>query len=73
VPGADRPAARIAERIREVVIARDWSTIADGLRVTLSMGLAALTDGMTGRDLYDLADTHLYTANRRGRNQLAAA
>jgi diguanylate cyclase len=66
-------AARIGERIREVVVARDWSTIADGLRVTLSMGLAACTDGMSGRELYDRADAHLYTAKRRGRNQLAAA
>jgi PleD family two-component response regulator len=28
---------------------------------------------MTGHDLYDQADRHLYFAKNRGRNQLAAA
>ncbi|AGZ46013.1 tetratricopeptide repeat-containing diguanylate cyclase [Actinoplanes friuliensis] len=66
-------AAQIAERIRRVILARDWNTIALGLRVTLSMGLAACQDGEKGRDLYDRADARLYTAKRSGRNQLAAA
>jgi PleD family two-component response regulator len=43
------------------------------LTVTLSMGLAACHSGEHGRDLYDRADAHLYTAKRAGRNQLAAA
>jgi diguanylate cyclase len=67
-----RSAARVAERIRQVVLARDWSDLAVGLRVTLSMGLAAYADGMTGRELYDRADRHLYAAKREGRNRLAA-
>ncbi|WP_426509908.1 hypothetical protein ACPPVO_03860 [Dactylosporangium sp. McL0621] len=29
--------------------------------------------GMTGRDLYDLADRHLYAAKRNGRDRVAAA
>ncbi|WP_433721968.1 diguanylate cyclase [Actinoplanes sp. CA-051413] len=66
-------ARQIAERIRRVILARDWSTIAPGLTVTLSMGLAACHSGERGRDLYDRADAHLYTAKRAGRNQLAAA
>ena len=66
-------ARRIGERIRRVILARDWSTIAPGLTVTLSMGLAACRSGERGRDLYDRADAHLYTAKRAGRNQLAAA
>jgi diguanylate cyclase (GGDEF)-like protein len=66
-------AARVAERIREVIVAYDWSVVAPGLRVTLSMGLASFTGEVSGHELFDLADRHLYTAKRNGRNQLAAA
>lgn len=66
-------AARVAERIREVVVGHDWNAMAPGLRVTLSMGLATFTDGTSGHELFDVADRHLYTAKRNGRNQLAAA
>jgi diguanylate cyclase (GGDEF)-like protein len=69
----EEQARQIAERIRRVILARDWSTIAPGLTVTLSMGLAACQRGERGRDLYDRADARLYTAKRAGRNQLAAA
>jgi PleD family two-component response regulator len=34
--------------------------------------MAAFLDGMTGRELYDRADGHLYRAKRQGRNRLAA-
>jgi diguanylate cyclase len=70
---ADLPAARrIAERIRRVVVRRDWDELVPGLRVTLSMGLAAYSEGMTGSELFDRADTQLYAAKRQGRNRLAA-
>lgn len=65
-------AAVVAERIRQVIAARDWDDLAAGLRVTLSIGIAALTDGMTGRELYDHADRHLYVAKRTGRDRVAA-
>ncbi|MEV1287718.1 GGDEF domain-containing protein [Micromonospora sp. NPDC049679] len=65
-------AARVGERIRRVVAARQWDDFAPGLRVTLSMGVAALDQGMTGRDLFDSADRQLYVAKGRGRNQLVA-
>jgi diguanylate cyclase len=65
-------AATVAERIRQVIAARDWETLAVGLRVTLSIGLAAFTTGMTGRELYDRADRHLYVAKRTGRDRIAA-
>jgi diguanylate cyclase (GGDEF)-like protein len=69
----EEEARQIAERIRRVILARDWSTIAPGLTVTLSMGLAACRAGEPGRELYDRADARLYVAKRAGRNQLAAA
>jgi diguanylate cyclase len=65
-------AARIGERIRQVIAARDWNEVALGLRVTLSMGVAALTDGMSGHELFDSADRNLYAAKRGGRDRLAA-
>jgi diguanylate cyclase len=65
-------AARVGERIRQVIAGRDWSDLGLGLRVTLSIGVAALADGMDGRDLFDYADRQLYAAKRRGRDQLAA-
>jgi diguanylate cyclase (GGDEF)-like protein len=64
---------QIAERIRQVILARDWSAIAPGLHVTLSMGLAACRTGESGPELYDRADARLYAAKRAGRNRLAAA
>ncbi|BCJ50532.1 diguanylate cyclase [Actinoplanes sp. NBRC 14428] len=70
---SEHEARQVAERIRQVVLARDWNAIAPGLRVTLSMGLAACRPGETGRDLYDRADSRLYAAKRAGRNRLAAA
>ncbi|MDR7274184.1 GGDEF domain-containing protein [Catenuloplanes atrovinosus] len=69
----EREARVVAERIRQVILTRDWHQIAPGLRVTLSMGLAQCVAGDSGRDLYDRADARLYLAKRGGRNQLAAA
>ncbi len=66
-------AREIAERIRRVILARDWNTIVPGLTVTLSMGLAECRSDEPGRELYDRADANLYSAKRSGRNQLAAA
>ncbi|GAA2548300.1 hypothetical protein GCM10010435_17200 [Winogradskya consettensis] len=62
-----------AERIRKVILARDWSTIAPGLRVTLSMGLAVCQAGESSEDLYTRADANLYAAKRAGRNRVAVA
>jgi diguanylate cyclase len=70
---ADLPAgARVGERIRQVIFARDWNELATGLRVTLSIGVAAFAEGMTGGELFDHADRQLYAAKRQGRNRLAA-
>ncbi|AGL20883.1 diguanylate cyclase [Actinoplanes sp. N902-109] len=70
---SEREGRQVAEQIRQVILARDWSAIAPGLRVTLSMGLAACRPGESGHDLYDRADAHLYAAKRAGRNRLTAA
>jgi diguanylate cyclase (GGDEF)-like protein len=64
-------AAQVAERVRDVLAARDWSAFGAGLRVTLSVGVAACVRGMDGATLYDRADHQLYNAKRRGRDQVA--
>ncbi|WP_306204246.1 GGDEF domain-containing protein [Actinoplanes sp. RD1] len=66
-------ARRIAERVRAVLLTRDWTAIAPGLRVTVSMGLATGRPGEPGHLLYDRADAQLYAAKRAGRNRLSAA
>ncbi|WP_229715628.1 GGDEF domain-containing protein [Mangrovihabitans endophyticus] len=70
---ADLTAATvIAQRIRRVVVRWNWNDLAPGLRVTLSMGAAVYTEGMTGADLFDRADHQLYAAKRQGRDRLVA-
>jgi diguanylate cyclase len=64
-------AAHVAERVREVLAARDWSAFGASLRVTLSIGVAQCARGMDGATLYDRADHQLYNAKRRGRDQVA--
>jgi len=66
-------AARVANRIRAVLAARDWSAFGDGLRVTLSIGVAPCAPDRDGTTSYDRADRQLYDAKRRGRNRVSVA
>jgi diguanylate cyclase len=70
LPGDVLGAAALAERIRQVVLGRDWAAVAPGLTVTVSMGLAAPAEGLIGHELYDRADRRLYEAKHAGRNRL---
>lgn len=65
-------AAGVAERIRRGLDSLDFTGVAPGLRVTVSMGMAELVDGMDGDELYATADKQLYRAKRQGRNQVMA-
>jgi diguanylate cyclase len=58
----------VAERIRNAVAT---SQIISGVRLTVSVGLATLTDGMTGDALFRQADDRLYAAKFSGRNTIA--
>jgi diguanylate cyclase (GGDEF)-like protein len=58
----------VAERIRAAV---DRSDILPGVRLTVSVGLAALTHGVTGDALFRQADDRLYAAKNSGRNTIA--
>jgi diguanylate cyclase len=59
----------VAERIRAAVAKAD---ILPGVRLTVSVGMAVLSDGMTGDDLFRVADERLYAAKWSGRNAIAA-
>jgi diguanylate cyclase len=58
----------VAERIRAAVARSD---ILPGVRLTVSVGLATLIDGMTGDALFRHADDRLYAAKYSGRNTIA--
>ncbi|HET6530318.1 MAG TPA: GGDEF domain-containing protein [Actinoplanes sp.] len=62
-------AREVAERIRLAVARADLLT---GVRLTVSIGMAVLSDGMTGDDLFRAADERLYAAKWSGRNAIAA-
>jgi diguanylate cyclase (GGDEF)-like protein len=61
-----------ASRIRQRIEAYDWSTIADGLQLTVSGGVAFGPAGKLA-DVLARADQALYTAKRAGRNRVIAA
>jgi diguanylate cyclase (GGDEF)-like protein len=58
----------VAERIRTAVAQAD---ILAGVRLTVSIGMAVLTDGMSSDDLFRQADERLYAAKWSGRNTVA--
>ncbi len=66
-------ALRIADRLRHCIAEHDWPSIAPGLAITISIGLAgcdadAATDHAIAR-----ADMALYAAKRNGRNRIQLA
>jgi diguanylate cyclase (GGDEF)-like protein len=63
-------AREVTERLRAGMQRLDWSTIAPGLAVTLSVGLAS-TPPYDMAALNHAADEALYRAKRAGRNQVA--
>lgn len=74
MPDTDRvSAAQVGERVRECVAGAPFK-IADGaeITVTASVGLATLNGAHdTPETLFKRADSALYAAKRRGRNQVA--
>ncbi len=66
----DLPVGReVAERIRAAVARTD---ILPGVRLTVSVGLAGLAEGMSGETLFREADDRLYAAKWSGRNTIAS-
>ncbi|WP_236717942.1 diguanylate cyclase [Actinoplanes sp. TFC3] len=61
--------AEVGERIRAAVAQADILT---DVRMTVSVGVATWTPGLTGDDLFRAADNRLYAAKWSGRNTTAA-
>jgi diguanylate cyclase (GGDEF)-like protein len=67
----DLAAAAIAvERVRFAVAAHDWASVAPGLALTASAGVAGWRRGETLEPLLNRADGALYKAKRGGRNRV---
>ncbi|HET7231071.1 MAG TPA: tetratricopeptide repeat-containing diguanylate cyclase [Longimicrobium sp.] len=66
-------AVHACEKLRAAIEAHDWPSIAPGLRVTASFGVAGNTGADSPDDLLAAADARLYTAKRAGRNRVVAA
>lgn len=67
-PNADPLAA--SERLRRAIAGFDWTSVAPGLVVTVSIGLARAGEAGTGPLLLEIADQRLYAAKRAGRNRV---
>lgn len=65
-------ALEVCERLRQRVAAHGWELVAPGLRVSLSIGLAAAPP-YDLRTLIARADAALYAAKRGGRNRVQVA
>ncbi|NVN87082.1 MAG: diguanylate cyclase [Rhodopseudomonas sp.] len=63
----------ILERLRAIVADLDWSAFSPGMSVTISAGLATLMQDESPDAFLARADSALYTAKDRGRNQIASA
>ncbi len=63
-------ARSICERLREVVESYAWDDIADGLSVTISMGVCADTKLPNYEAMLSQADENLYRAKEGGRNRV---
>lgn len=69
-----QPALEMCERLRHRIASTPVPWPSGNLRVTISMGLAAVTDDRESLDqLLKLADNALYAAKRGGRNRVEAA
>jgi diguanylate cyclase (GGDEF)-like protein len=65
-------AVRACEDLRLAVEREDWTRIAPGLQVTMSVGVAAHSQDSGVPDLLSRADTRLYRAKQLGRNRVVA-
>ena len=66
-------AAAIADRLLASVATHPWGEVAQGLAVTVSIGLAAAHEAVDTAALFTLADKRLYAAKYNGRNQVVIA
>ena len=66
-------ATAVAERLRSAIAGEDWGVVAAGLRVSVSIGVAAVVEAPAATALFSLADRRLYAAKFGGRDRVVAA
>jgi diguanylate cyclase (GGDEF)-like protein len=66
-------AVRLLERLRSITSGLDWSAFSQGMRVTVSVGVATLKAGESADTFLARADRALYNAKAQGRNRTASA
>jgi diguanylate cyclase (GGDEF)-like protein len=71
--GGAAAATEVCERVRVHIERHRWATIAPGLAVTISAGLALADSADDAASLLARADGALYAAKRGGRNRLVVA
>ncbi len=69
----EQSAARMLDRLRAIIADLDWSAFSQGMRVTISAGLATLRPNETSDNFLARADSALYAAKARGRNRITSA
>ena len=69
--GGEDAAVTVAQRVHQAVTEAHWGTIADGLSVTVSIGVGQAVD--TSTDPLATADVALMSAKRNGRNRIVVA
>lgn len=70
--GPPRGASDVCERLRLAVEQWDWSEICNGLRVTISIGVAGTLSASSPNEILEIADQNLYAAKRSGRNRVVS-
>jgi diguanylate cyclase (GGDEF)-like protein len=66
-------AQEVCHRLRAAIEAHPWQQTADGLAVTISIGMADARADDSSRTLVERADSALYEAKRLGRNRVEVA
>jgi two-component system, cell cycle response regulator len=59
-----------AERVRLEVQKHNWAEVHPDLHITISLGVVLSNPGASVATLLEVADQHLYTAKREGRNRV---
>ena len=73
LPATELEDARLAcERLRVVVETHSWDALAEGLTVTVSIGVAEVDPVEGPAGVLATADTRLYAAKRAGRNRVCS-
>jgi diguanylate cyclase (GGDEF)-like protein len=70
---SDVLAAAVCEDLREAVQRHNWSGVAPGLAVTISIGIASSDESEDAAGCLAMADRRLYEAKRAGRNRVVWA